>query len=459
MLIEEYRMHTELFGERRFAVFPLFTALLVGVGVYLLELTGTEMDLVVAGLFVLVFFMGLQVGTIGLVGRDAMRNVLGDLTLLVFSARTLPISQRRLLSTFLVKDLVYYAVFFLTPIVVGFVPLVVAGELTVAEIGLLWLTIAGMFALGAGASLSLAGIATRNLPALLVVVAAIVAGAVLAPEVALSLTPYALYADPGVATAATGALALVVVLVAGPLLFEPPAEGGVRRIDNDHYHRLRALGGGFTARPLLEVYRSSGSLWKVAFSLGVLFAVAALLLDRIVAAMNIDPSAGIAFGTLLGLGTFTTYNWVTQNDDQREYLRYPETMAAVFEGKLRAFLLLSIPTGLLYLALGGVLFPRPELALGVVVFPLLSVYVFGLTAFLTGLSPNELLFDTALFALYGAALMVVAVPLLVAALAFDEWALPAAAIAVGVSLVAAAIGWLLVGRTGPRWEQRLRTEG
>lgn len=458
MLAEEFRMHSRLFGSRRFALFPLFTAALVGVGVWLLAGTGTSLDRIVGGLFALVLFMGFQVGTIGLVGRDAIRDVIGDMTLLVFSARTLPVSRRRLLFVFLFKDLLYYVVLFLTPIAVGFLPVVVDGGFTAGEVALLWVTVAATFALGAGTSLALAGIATRSRLAVVGVVAAIAAGLTLEPDLVLSLSPYALYADPSVTTLLSGSGLLVVAVVSGPLLFRPPTRDRAQRAGDDRYRQFHRFGDGLTARPLVEVTRSSGSVWKVALSLGVLFGVAALLLASLTAetALAIDPSAGIAFGTLLGLGTFTTYNWVTQNDDSREYLRYPESMGAVFAGKRRAFLVLSLPVGLVYLALAGVLFPGIELLLGVVVFPLLSLYVFGLTAYLTGLSPNELLFDTPLFAVYGLGLMLVAIPLLVSALAFDEWPLAAAAVAVGVAFVAGLAGLVLARRAGPRWHDRLR---
>ena len=456
MLAEEFRMHSRLFGPRRFVVFPVVIAVLTGAGVWLLGQTGVSLSLLVGGLFALVLFLGFQVGTVGLVGRDAMRDVLGETTLLVFSARTLPVSRRRLLGVFLLKDLLYYAVLFLAPVVVGFLPVVLDGGLTVGRVGLLWVTVAATFALGAGTSLALAGIATRSRLAVAALVAAIVAGLLFDPATAVALSPYAVYADPSVETLLSGAVLLAVAVVAGPLLFEPPTRDGVRRVETDRYRRLHRLGGPFAARPVVEVVRSSGSVWKVVFSLGVLFGVAALLLDRVVAALGIDPSAGIAVATLLGLGTFTTYNWLTQHDDDREFLRYPARMDAVFAGKLRAFLALSLPTGLAYLALAGLLFPRPELLLGVVVFPALSVYVFGLTAYLTGLWPTELLFDTPLFAVYGAGLFVVAVPLLVAALAFDEWPLAAAAGAVVLAVLSAVAGLVLSRRAGPRWHDRLR---
>lgn len=459
MLVEEFRMHTELFGPRRFLAFPLMTMVLVAGGTWLLGLTGTAFGVVVGGIHLLVLFFGLQVGTAGLVGRDAMRDVLGEVTLLVFSARTLPVSRQFLLTTFLVKDLVYYLFFFLTPVTLGFVPFVAVGELAVTQLGLLWVTVTGTFAMGAAASLTLAGIATRSRLAGTAVLLALVAGIVFVPSQLIALTPYGTYVDQTVSGLVQGFVPMACLLVVGPVAFEP-AEGSrsVRRIETDRFQQLRRFGDALTVRPLLEVSRSSGSVWKVAFSLGVLFGVTALLLDRIVAATNIDPSAGIAFGTLLGLGTFTTYNWVTQPDNPREYLRYPEEMTAVFAGKRRAFFVLSMPTGLAYLALAGIWYPPVDLLLGVVVFPLVSVYVFAVTAYITGLSPNELLFDTLRFGVYGLALALVAVPLLVAALAHGTAPTRATAVAVGLSVLAGLVGVVLSRRTGNHWHQRLRTE-
>jgi hypothetical protein len=48
MLVEEFRMHSRLFGSRRFVLFPLFTAALVGVGVWLLSGTDVSLDLISA---------------------------------------------------------------------------------------------------------------------------------------------------------------------------------------------------------------------------------------------------------------------------------------------------------------------------------------------------------------------------------------------------------------------------
>jgi hypothetical protein len=458
MLVEEYRLHAELFGRRRFLALPLVVAVVAGAGTRLLVATGTSPATIVAGIHALVFFFGLQVGTIGLVGRDALRDVLGETTLLVFSGRTLPLSQRRLLGVFVVKDIVYYLAFFLTPLVVGLLALAGGGGLAPTAVPALWVSVGATFALGSGTSLSLASLGGRSKWALVAVVAALVLAVLRFPSASIGLTPYAVYTDPTATNAAVSAAALLVALASGIALFDPAARSGVRRLDPGRFDRLRGLGDVYTARSLLEVSRSSGSVWKAGFSLGVLFAVAGLLLDRLAAATTLSPSGGIAFGTLLGLGTFTTYNWVTQTDAPREFLRYPAGLGAAFRGKRRAFFVLSLPFGLGYLALAAVWYPVAELLVGAAVFPLVSMYVFGLTAYLTGFSPNELLFDTPTFAVYGAGLAAVSVPLLVAALAYGE----TPAVAVGTSLVlcvgSALVGLLLARRAPARWHDRLRTE-
>lgn len=402
MLLEEYRLHAELFGRNRFFAFPVMIALIAGGGLYLFSLTGSSLESIIAGLHALVFF--------------------------------------------------------LTPVVVGFVPIGLTSGLSIPTVGLLWVTIAATFALGTASSLALVGVGTRSKLALLAVAAALGGGIFLDPATMVELTPYAIFVDPGVETAAGSLFVLAVVLVAGPLLFQASSGRALRRTDPDRFRRLRSLTDAHTARSLLEVSRSSGSVWKVGVSLGVLFGVAFLLLDRLAVATALDPSGGIAFGTLLGLGTFTTYNWVTQVDDPEEYLRYPDGLTAVFRGKLVAFYICSLPFALGFLAVGALRYPLADLVLGVAVFPLVALYVFGLTAYLTGFSANELLFDTALFAVYGAGLALVSVPLLVAALAYGTAPLQSTAVALGISALAAGIGAVLAVRTPARWHDRLRSE-
>lgn len=457
MVREEWRLHSELFGGQRFGVFPLAIAVLTGVGTYALAITGTPPDAVIAGLHALVALFGLQVGTIGLVGSDALRDVLGDVTLLIFSARTLPLSMERLLSVFLVKEVIYYSGLFVTPILAGYGAVAVARGTPPSTVALAWLTVTLAFTLGVTASLALTGLATYSRPALGV---ALVAGtvAVVAGGVdPVALTPYRFFTDPSLLAGLAAVGPPLVLAVVGVALFEPSEDDG-----EDGRHRIvdglieRLAGDGLTRRPLLAVARSAGSVWKVVFSMGVLFAVTALVLRQVAVATGIEPGYGIAFGTLLGLGSFTTYSWVTQFDDPREYLRYPVSYGEVFGGTLRAYLLLSVGAALVYLAVATVWYPLSVVALGLLVQPPVALYVFGVTASLTGLTPNDLLFDTPRFAVFGGALALLATPLVVAALAVSLDPLVARGVAVAIALAGALVGAVLTRRAGPKWEAAMR---
>ena len=449
MLVEEWRLHSELFGSGRFGAFPLAIAAFAGVGTYALVATDTTLGAVAAGIHALVFFFGLQVGTIGLIGRDAMADVLGDITMLVFSARTLPLSMRRVLATFLVKDVLYYSAFFVTPVIVGF------GAVAVA---LAWATMTATFTLGAATSLGLSALVTRN-RLFVLPIAILLAVAFLWPEIdPVALTPYAIYESPSIESAVVGLAAIPIFAVLGVALFVPAGddEGGDAHRRSFEGPLLRLAPGPLARRPMLAVVRSSGSVSKVLFSMGVLFGVTALALSQVTAATGVDAHAGIAFGTLLGLGAFTTYSWVTMYDDPREHLRYPTTTGEVFAGTQRAFLVLSIGAGLVYLGVALFWYPPLEIAVGAAILPPVTVYVFGVSAFVTGLSPNELLFDTPLFVLFGAALALLSLPLLVAALAVTIAPLAVQVVAVATAFAGGGVGAWLATRAGPRWAGRLR---
>lgn len=458
MIEEEWRLHADLFGGRRFGAFPAGVAVVAAGSFWLLASMGTDTAAIAAGLHVLVGFFGLQVGTIGLVGRDAMRDVLGDVTLLVFSSRTLPISWRRLLATFLLKDLLYYSGLFLAPIALAYAPVALATGDGVLAVLSLWMTLAGTFALGVSLSLALVGLASYH-GALALVTGGLATTAVVVSGVdPVALTPYGPFVDPTLGTVIAGFVPTVLVATLGVALFEPVerTDGSQRIGPLSSYARAIPDDTGIARRTVLSVARSSGSVWKVAFSMGVLVVVVVVLLSELARVTVLEPHFGLALGTFLGLGGFTTYAWLTQFEDPREMLRYPVTIEQVFASKRRAYLALVLPAGLAYVLVAAVWLPVAELVVAAVVFPGVAVYVFGLTAYIAGLSPTELLFDTPLFAAFGVGLAIVAVPLLVAALATTVAPALTVAVGIGIAVLAGLVGVVLAQRAGPRWERRLR---
>ena len=457
MAVEEWRLRSHVFGGRRFALFPLFVAGVAAGTAAFFGLANAGAGLLIDGLHLVVAALGLQVGTVGLVGRDALEDLLGETALLLFSARALPVEPRKLLVAFLVKDVAFYAVLFLLPLTVGLVPLVVLADVPAARLPLLFGTTVGVFAVGVAASVALVGVHTRSRLASTAVAAATVVALVVDGGRLLSVTPYGLLS--GVTPAAVaGSLFLPLGLGAvGVALFRFDRRTPTRTAEN-RFGRLRgrlgdADGQGLLAKSLLDVVRSSGGLWKVVFSQGLVFAVLAVLLAFLPDVVPIRLEPGLTVASVLALGSFTTYNWLCQFDDTGFYLRYPVALSAVFRAKLLGFCLLALPSGLAFLALGGVVFGTGTMLVGIAVFAPLSLYVFGVTAYVAGLEPTELLFDTPVFAAFTLAMMVVLVPLVVAAIVFE---LRPTAVAVGsvvYASLAGGVGLVLYRRAGPRWER------
>lgn len=478
MLREEWRLHARLFGGARFGAFPLFVAAVAAGATWLLVATGTEVTSVVAGLHALVFVFGLHTGTIGFVGRDAIRNLLGDVTLLVFTSRTLPTSPRRLVAIFLVKDAAYYAVLFLAPLSVAVVAVatVQAPEAGagLSRLPLLWLTTTGTFVLGVCATFLLVGLGARRSVVLVGAVALVGATSAgllgplldvgaLADFDVVSLTPYAFYRSPGLGTGAAGFLPIPVLAAAGVAVYDPthrrPSRTSAARF-SAWRDRLRD-GDGLLTKSLVDVARSSGGFGKVVFSGGVLFLVTAFLVGIVERLTGVAPSTGVSFGALLGLTAFTTYNWLTQFDSPDSYRQLPIPTAAVFRAKFRAFLLLGVPTALGYYALATIWLGGPlvELVAGAVLALGVLLYLFGLTVALAGFEPNEFLFDTVLFAAFAGAVSLGLVPVLVVGFVLAPLGPALLAGVVGWGLVMAATGLVLYRRAVPKWTARYRRDG
>jgi len=464
MLREEWRMHADRFGGVRFAAFPLFVLALGGGAVWLVTDTAiASVDTLVVGVHALVFAFGLQTGTTAFLGQDAMEDLLGEMTLLIFTARTLPVSQRRLLAVFLLKDAVYYAALFLLPMALSFSPAVAVGLLAPLDVAVLWGTATATFLLGVTVTFAGIALSTRGVPGGVVAVAigAALAAGYLAGVDVVRFTPYGLYRG-ATAIETAGVLAAVPVLaVLGVTTYDanydPPA-----RSTTDAYARWRdglPFDDALTAKTLLDLSRSSGGFFKVLFSGTILLVVGRFLVELAAEIANVDPAPGVTLGAILGLSAFTTYNWLTQFDDVEDYLLYPLGVDDVLRAKRRAFLVVSLPSGLAFygVALAWGFASAGDALAGAVVHVGLQCYLFGVTVYLAGFSPNEFLFDTVLFATFTLAVAAPVVPIVVAGFVVTAGtpALLAAIATAGVVL--AGVGAVLVRRATPKWERLTRT--
>jgi hypothetical protein len=470
MLREEWRLHATLFGDWRFAAFPLAVALLSAGGVSGLELVDVDPKTTIGGIHVLVFFFGLQTGSVGLVGRDAIDNLLGDVTLLVFSGRTLPLSRRRLLAHFLLRDLLYYTALFVVPLGLAFAPIaVLTDSLALSLVPVLLCSLTVTFALGLATTTAVLALAARGVPGGLLLLGSL--GVVAWLEVATAFAPLA-WSPYGLVVAtstvdslqagAGSALALAVLVAIGIGGYEPQesSETRVRAAAFERWQLRLQDDSGLVVKHLFDVTRSAGGLWKVAFSGGVLFAVSAAVIVLAGRITGVTPAPGIAFGAVLSLSAFTTYNWLTSAADLTDYQHLPVSVTEVLESYARAFAFLGPPVSIAYLVIALGLFGGTiaDAAVGLVVLLGFQSYLFGLTVWLAGTRPNEFLFDTLLFSVFFLAVAIPMIPVLVVAVALPEPSLLVLGTVLAGACLLALAGRLLLSTAGSRWEHRLRTE-
>lgn len=474
MFHEEWRLHSELFGGWRFAGFPASLFGLAALAALSLAFVGVPLDLLAAGVVALAFLLGLQTGTIGFEGRDALDDLVGGATLLIFSTRTLPLSNVVIVTAFIVKDVAYYAVLFILPMALGVLTghsaaVALAPDLAVQVATSFnplfalnaWLASILAFLLGLTLTLVVTGVIVKGVRAAAVGTLLIGLLGVLAYDGRLPRIDALGVATPpydGV-TLALVAMTTVVIAAIGMWRFDADARSQPAVKSRNTYAVLTSRFDAsrrtaLVAKTLVDVHRSSGGVWKLLVSSTVLVATAYIALDIVQHWFALHIAPGIAFGALLSATAFSTYNWLTQADDPSDYQHYPVAVDDLLRAKGIAFAVLELPVVVVYyIAVGLVFAPGlADLAVGGVVLLGLTAYLFGATVYFTGFRPNEFLFDTVVFMQYCLVAILGLLPvLLVGFFLADFLSLTVALGIVGYGLLMALIGIVLFTRAVEKW--------
>lgn len=121
MIKEEWRKNSAMYRGRSFAAFPVIVLFFS----FAWNWTALNYSLITAEsletfTYGLSLFLGLGVGAVGFSSKDAFRNLLGKTNYLVFTSRTLPVSSKKLIASFIIKDIFYYSILMVAPILIGF---------------------------------------------------------------------------------------------------------------------------------------------------------------------------------------------------------------------------------------------------------------------------------------------------------------------------------------------------
>jgi hypothetical protein len=456
MMKEEWRLHSTLFGSLSFALFPVLICAISFMGAVLIPLFR---ELVPAG--DIAFFsnasfllLGVMVGAFGLIGNEMMNRRFGQASLLTYSARTLPLSERFLFATFVVKDILYYCILWVLPFVAGFSLATPFSGVPWTVSLLLSVTLTLSFLTGLSAVFFLSTIYYRSgwvfaLVFLLILCGTGLAYAFLGTGITALFPPFQLiyrYSLTGVLVNITG---ITILFSASVLLFSADHAGTTRHYPNTLNPVISRLSGSpypaITAKDLIDLHRSGGDIGHIIFSLllplGILWFFLAVL-------SGVVPGSNVLFlfSAITGVISATMYTWLTASDTYSTYASLPVGVSGVVKSKICSFsLLLPIPASLLIIVTlaGGDLVLLPIV---IILWGSITFYALAVTIYLTGLSPHVLVYDARVLLSY--LIAVGGIVLFIMALSFLNQYYSV------IALALFPLSWFIVNRGMLKWEAR-----
>ncbi|WMW21747.1 hypothetical protein RE476_10210 [Methanolobus mangrovi] len=409
MMKEEWRMHSSFFGDRGFALFPVVVAsisMLLSLSMIIFGRIISQAE-VLLGLHYLLLFMGSMVGGFGLLGREVMNRRFGQASLLAYSSRTLPISERVIFSNFIVKDVIYYLFLYVLPFTVGFMAGAVILDLQYSFFMLLT-TLFLSFCTGLSLVFLLSTIyANLGKKALFLIfmipIVFLIFFQGIRFDILYELPPLVFYLAPSLDILIT-CLALVLVPSIVSLIFlRVDYSQSQKHYKNQFREITESLGfygySHFMAKDYLDFSRSEGGAGKIVFSFLVPVLLVWLFLPQLLKAV---PGLDIlvVFAVVVGMMASSMYNWLVEFDMFSSYAFLPLTVPDVLRSKLNSYSLLNV-FPLIVVVIATVYAGRMnDMVHIILLFIAVSMYVVSVTIYLTGLNTTFSLYSAGTFASY-----------------------------------------------------------
>ena len=164
-------------------------------------------------------------------------------------------------------------------------------------------------------------------------------------------------------------------------------------------------------KSILDILRSSGGIFKIIFSLGLLTAFywyAVLYFPFTQIFLN-NPL--ISYSIMIGLLNLTIYNWLNRFDNLKDYKKQPLNKTKILNNKKQAYLTTTIPTTIILITLSAIIYPQHYI-LSLTTAITMTIYNLAIAIHTTGLKPNNKMFNTKTFTKYLLLQNLIAGPLL-----------------------------------------------
>ncbi|MBN2095463.1 MAG: hypothetical protein JW727_05425 [Candidatus Aenigmarchaeota archaeon] len=409
MVKEEWRVHSKMFGGINFALFPVMLAAFSFLGSLMLPALQAIYSLgrMISVFHLIYLLFGVSVGSFGLFGREIMNRRFGQASMITYSSRTLPLSEKEIFANFFVKDIIFYFFLWVLPPILG---LAIASPLlgiSSYHVGLLLLTATLSFLLGLSVVFFLSTVYVHSRKALLAVLAGILGLAALLIRYSTSplelFTPLSIFYSPSPQKVLVTLAAIILLSAVSINFLKVDYPDKRRRFNNSLSPLTKIMPFGqyshLIAKDFLDMRRSEGGIAKLVFSLLIPLGLVWAILQTLTGFM---PGINFLyiFAVFFGAISSTIYNWLTEFDLFTSYGFFPLKQSDLIKSKVRGFMVLDLLCIIVLWLAGAILGYSSYLPLATLVFLATSFYSLSVTIRVAGLQPNILLYNAKVFLSY-----------------------------------------------------------
>lgn len=420
MFTEEVRLHTQLFSKNRLLAYPIVIASLLALAAYsatdILNIISIDIFILITHL--LVFFFGAQTAAIAFKSQDMLENLVGEQTFMLYASTILPVSNKKLIGTFILKDILFYAGVFFLPISIA----LGLSTFNIALIPLLFVTITMLFTLGLTLTITLISFDFSSKYSLLGILSTL-------GLITVSIAQFNMissYTYLSIVTIQSGTILLLSVVlfsILSILSFKTPSQTSSKTvITKKHFSNINPTKyipfkeHVLAKKTHIDVLRSSGGIGKILFSNGILIGLAFILEQLLTQQIpQLQPYQTLLYTTILLMGSFTTYTWVYQADSEQTYTIYPISTENLINSKFIIFTLYTITSIIAIIGFTTLYYgTTPIQILLTILFSIgFTTFYYGVTCYYAGFHPSEFLFDSVRFTKFSAIIMSITLPALV----------------------------------------------
>jgi hypothetical protein len=394
MLKEEWRIHSSFFGNMNFAMVPVLMLILSFLGCLVMNQFENfiEINSSLISHFIFLFF-GINVGAFGLFGKEFMNRRFGQASLLAYSSRTLPVSERKIFLDMIIKDIIYYTLIWIIPFISGYCfTLPITGNQLNPFI---WISLPLAFMLGLSIVFLLSMIYANSSRIFITIfslssVLLILLAGIFSSGMFAKFPPYAFYITHDFIYFGISIIIILACFILSLIFFkiDYPEENPRYKDQMKISERLKfGIYSPFMMKDVLDLKRSEGGIGKIIFSFFFPMAFIWLFLSIFT---KVIPGTDflIIFTIFLGVYSPSFYTWITEYDLFNQYLFLPVKVSTIIKSKIRGFLILNILSLIALISAGSVYGEIKLLIVAIPLYMIISFFSLAITIYFTGLSPN-----------------------------------------------------------------------